>query len=70
MSFYQDAESTARMRGAYEWTRLQEGHRSFSEFMDTTLMAEVRRLEEVHNEGGPFPSVEARGIPQGRQLGQ
>lgn len=69
VSFYQDPEDTARMRGALKHTQVAEGSRSLSDFIDRAVMAEVERLEARYNNGEPFESVAARELPQGRPLG-
>lgn len=68
VSFYQAREDTERMRGAVIATRLQEGHRGLSDFIDATVMAEVKRLEDKYNDGNPFPPVEANRGHAGRQV--
>lgn len=68
VGFYQRREDTARMRGAVLATRAEEGHRSMSEFINTTLLAEVERLEAKYNNGEPFPSVDADRGHAGRPL--
>jgi len=45
VGFYQAPDDTARARAAYDWTRPQEGHRSFSDFISAAVMREVARLE-------------------------
>lgn len=35
-------------------------------FIVDALLAEVRRLEELHNDGQPFPPVGAGQLPTGR----
>lgn len=69
VSFYQDAENTARMRGAIFATRHEEGYRGLSDFIDSVLMAEVERLEAKYNDGQPFPPVKADRGHAGRQIG-
>lgn len=51
VSFYQEISDTKRLRGAI----LHEGDESLSEFINRVLMAEVKRLEQLHNKGKPFP---------------
>ena len=70
VSFYQDPEDTDRMRAALLHTLLPEGKRSLSQFIHTAVRAEVERLERKYNNGRPFPPVGARGIPQGRPMGE
>ncbi|MFC7403422.1 hypothetical protein [Citricoccus sp. GCM10030269] len=65
VSFYQDPEDTARVRGAILYTMTTEGNRNLSQFVNRAVMAEVERLEAKYNDGRPFPSVGAREIPQG-----
>lgn len=70
VSFYQDPAATARVRGAILHTMVTEGPRTLSQFIDRAVMAEVARLEATYNDGYPFPSVDARQLPQGRPLRQ
>lgn len=69
VSFYQQREDTARMRGAVLATRDEEGHRSMTEFINSAVMAEVERLEAKYNNGEPFPPVEPSRGHAGRPLG-
>lgn len=69
VSFYQDPLDTDRMRGAVLHTMAREGFRSQSDFIQRAVMREVERLEQLHNGGKPFPSVEAGEMPKGRPLG-
>ena len=66
VSFYQEPEDTARLRGAVLHTMIAEGHRSLSQFVIRAVMKEVQRLEEKYNDGEPFPAVAANEMPQGR----
>lgn len=66
VSFYQEPEDTARLRGAVLHTMIPEGHRSLSQFVIRAVMKEVQRLEEKYNGGKPFPAVAANEMPQGR----
>jgi len=70
VSFYQDPEDTARVRGALLHTQVTEGSRSLSAFINRAVMAEVERLEAKYNNGQPFPAVGARELPQGRPMGE
>lgn len=65
VSFYQDPEDTARVRGAILYTMTTEGNRNLSQFVNRAVMVEVERLEAKYNNGVPFPSVGAREMPQG-----
>ncbi|MFC3690343.1 ParB family protein [Aquipuribacter hungaricus] len=44
----------ARIRSAYRATSVQEGHRSFSDFVAGLLEAEATRLEGRYNDGRRF----------------
>ncbi|NLZ98126.1 MAG: hypothetical protein GX920_04815 [Micrococcus sp.] len=66
VSFYQEPEDTARLRGAVLHTMIPEGHRSLSQFVIRAVMKEVQRLEEKYNGGKSFPAVAANEMPQGR----
>jgi hypothetical protein len=70
VSFYQDIEDTARMRGAFRHTSVLEGDRSLSDFIHKAVMNEVSRREAQYNNGRPFPQAGAGEIPQGRPLGE
>lgn len=70
VSFYQDPEDTARVRGAILHTMTTEGSRTLSQFIHKAVMAEVERLEAKYNGGQPFPAVGTRELPQGRPMGQ
>lgn len=70
VSFYQDPEDTARVRGAILHTMLSEGSRTLSQFIHQAVMAEVERLETKYNDGEPFPPIAARELPQGRPMGE
>jgi hypothetical protein len=69
VGFYQDGADTARARAAYDWTRPQEGHRSFSEFIAAAVMREVYRLEAQYHDGKPWPPVQPGQLPTGKPLG-
>lgn len=70
LSIYQDPEDTARLRAAYRQTLAASTDRSFSDFINRVLMAEVERLEAQHNGGQPFQGVGAGEIPTGRPVGE
>ena len=69
VGFYQEPDDTARARAAYNWTRAQEGHRSFSDFLAHALMREVERLEAEYHGGRPWPSMEPGELPTGKPFG-
>ncbi|GAA2026976.1 hypothetical protein GCM10009720_03330 [Yaniella flava] len=69
VSFYQEPQDTARLRGAVLHTMIPEGHRSLSQFVIRAVMKEVQRVEEKYNDGDPFPAVAAHEMPQGRPQG-
>lgn len=70
VSFYQDPEDTARVRGAILHTMTTEGSRNLSQFINRAVMAEVARLEAKYNNGEPFAPVGAKELPQGRPMGE
>lgn len=70
VSFYQDPEDTARVRGAILHTMTTEGSRNLSQFISRAVMAEVSRLEAKYNNGEPFGPVGAHELPQGRPMGE
>jgi hypothetical protein len=65
VSFYQDLEDTRRVRAAVKATRED---RNMSGFIHDVVMAEVERLEQLHNGGRPFPGGEPGELPTGRPL--
>ncbi len=68
VGFYQHPENTARARAAFMWTRMHEGHRSFSDFLDAAVMREVERLEQQYNHGRSWEPLEPGEIPTGKPL--
>lgn len=70
VSFYQDPEDTARVRGAILHTMTTEGSRSLSAFIHHAVMVEVERLEAKYNGGRPFAPMGVRELPQGRPMGE
>lgn len=72
VSFYQDPEDTARVRGTILHTMALEGgrFRNLSQFIDQAVMAEVQRLEAKYNNGQPFPPMAPGELPQGRPMGE
>jgi Centromere-binding protein ParB C-terminal len=69
VGFYQRPGDTARARAAYDWTRAQTRHRSFSDFIADAIMREVERLEVEYNHGQPWPPMEPGELPTGKPLG-
>jgi len=57
-------ERRAQLRAAYTLTHLQEGHRTFSEFIASALDAEIQRLESKYNQGQRFETAE-QGVTRG-----
>lgn len=70
VSFYQDPQDTARVRGAILHTQVAEGSRSLSQFIHQAVMDKVETLEAKYNNGQPFPAIGARELPQGRPMGE
>ncbi|MDD9370863.1 MAG: hypothetical protein PV358_12170 [Acidimicrobiales bacterium] len=57
-SWYIDRKVWERGRNAVAHTRLIEGEAgSYGELVERALQKEVVRLEELYNEGRPFPSA-------------
>ena len=56
-----------RIRAAYRYTALAEGHRSFSDLVTSVIEAEATRLETQYNDGRPFTGGEDA-LPVGRPL--
>ncbi len=69
VGFYQLPDDSARARAAFTWTRNQEGHRSFSDFISAAVMREVERVERKYNNGESWPAMEAGEIPTGKPFG-
>lgn len=70
VSFYQDPEDSRRLRAAYRNNLAHSEDRSLSDFINRVVMAEVERLEELYNDGKPFPGGRAGDVPKGRPLGE
>jgi len=70
VSFYQDPDDTARVRGAILHTQVSEGARGLSQFVNDAVMEKVAQLEAKYNNGEPFRAVGARELPQGRPMGE
>ena len=70
VSFYQDPDDTARVRGAILHTQVSEGTRSLSQFISQAVMDKVEELEAKYNNGEPFGPIGARELPQGRPMGE
>jgi len=66
MGFYQAPEDAARARAAFHWTRLDEGHRSFSDFVAFAIATEVERLEAKYNGGQPWEPMQPGELPTGK----
>jgi hypothetical protein len=67
-SFYQTRAAAGRMRAAYVATQAMERHRSLSAFIQHAVGLELERLENLYNDGAPWPSLEAGEIPKGAPL--
>ena len=57
----------ARIRAAYRYTGVTEGHRTFSDLVTALLEVEARRLEDQYNDGRPFTGGD-QPLPGGRPL--
>lgn len=68
VGIYQDPDEAARARAAYTWTRANEGHRSFSDFISHAIMREVQRLEDEYNGGKSWVAIGPGELPTGRPL--
>lgn len=70
VSFYQDPEDTARVRGALRGVMNQPGAATnMSQFIQRAVMREVERIEAEYNNGKPFPPAQAGDVPRGRPMG-
>lgn len=71
VSFYQDPEDTARVRGALRGVMNQpDAATNMSQFINRAVMREVERLEAQYNQGKPFAPVQPGGVPRGRPMGE
>lgn len=69
VSFYQDPEDTARVRGALRGVMNQPGAATnMSQFIHRAVMREVERIEAEYNNGKPFPLAQAGDVPRGRPM--
>src|SRR5699024_2677598 len=50
VSFYQEPEDTAEVRGAFLHTMIAEGHGSLSQYVIRAVMKEVQRVEDKYND--------------------
>ena len=57
----------SRIRAAYRYTGVSEGHRTFGDLIASLLDAEAHRLEAQYNEGRPFTGGD-QPSPGGRPL--
>jgi hypothetical protein len=55
---YQDGRLRARAREAYRATSHLEGDKSWSDFVERAILAEVTRRQAVHNDGRPYAGDE------------
>jgi hypothetical protein len=58
--------NTARARAAYLHTVAEEGHASFSEFIEAAVLRETARVERKYNGGQPWPPEGPGQAPVGR----
>lgn len=71
VSFYQNPEDTARVRGALRGVMNQPGAATnMSQFIHRAVMREVERIEVEYNNGKPFPSAQAGDVPRGRPMSE
>lgn len=69
VGYYQHPDRLSRARSAFHHSRVQEGHRSLSDFIDHAIMREVERVEGLYNDGQPWPPLDAGKLPTGRPIG-
>lgn len=69
VGYYQAPDDMARARAAFDWTRPREGHRSLSDFIAHAVLREVERLEQLYNDGEPWPPLDPGQLPSGRPVG-
>lgn len=63
VTVYLPAELRARARTAYRATAHLEGDRTWSEFVERAILAEVERREDTYNHGEPYPGHSDRLAP-------
>jgi hypothetical protein len=66
VGFRFEQANTARARAAYLHTAREEGHASFSEFIEAAVMRETARVERKYHGGRPWPPEGAGQAPVGR----
>ncbi|ANP74904.1 ParB family protein [Cryobacterium arcticum] len=67
MTTYLSAETRDRARATYRATSHLEGDKSWSEFVERAIQAEVERRERLHNAGEPYEG-DSTPLPVGRPL--
>lgn len=71
VSFYQDPEDTARVRGTLRGMMIHPGAATnMSQFIHRAVMEKVERLEAEYNDGKPFMPAQAGDAPRGRPAGE
>lgn len=68
MTTYLSAQTRDRARATYRATSHLEGDKSWSDFVERAIQAEVERREVLHNAGEPYESDNSP-LPVGRPLG-
>lgn len=68
MTTYLSAQTRDRARATYRATSHLEGDKSWSDFVERAIQAEVERREVLHNAGEPYEGDNSP-LPVGRPLG-
>ncbi|WP_369124741.1 hypothetical protein [Glaciimonas sp. Cout2] len=67
MTTYLSAQTRDRARATYRATSHLEGDKSWSDFVERAIQAEVERRELLHNAGEPYEG-DSSPLPVGRPL--
>ncbi|WP_369828612.1 hypothetical protein [Cryobacterium sp. M91] len=67
MTTYLSAQTRYRARATYRATSHLEGDKSWSDFVERAIKAEVERRELLHNAGEPYEG-DSSPLPVGRPL--
>jgi hypothetical protein len=68
VSAYVSADTANRAKNAFRATGHLEGDASFSEFIETAIIRELERREQLHNDGHEY-STDSGKLSAGRPLG-
>jgi hypothetical protein len=68
MTSWMPKEDAAQVRAAFLATRQFTDYRSLTDMINTVVLREVRRLQDEHNGGKPWPGARPGDVPTGRPL--